>query len=222
MQVQDYINLVTSEYAGQPDFLSVISANVATPVQVQTLLAAMIALFDIDTPPVGKQLDIIGQWVGVSRNVQVPISGAFFEWDSVSYLNGWDYGTWQPADAPTQITSLPDDAYLTLLKGRIAANNWDGTINGAYAIWDNLFSQFKILIMDRQNMSYDMAIVGGIVDTLTLALIEGGYIQLRPEGVKINNYLVSIDSNPVFAWDIENSLMQGWDEGEWTNVISNS
>lgn len=219
MTAQDYIDLVTSEYADQPNFLATISTDVGVPVQVQALMTAMIALFDIDTPPVGNQLDIIGQWVGVSRNVAIPISGAYFEWDSATYANGWDYGTWQPSNQPTQITQLPDDTYLTLIKAKIAANNWDGTTNGAYAIWDNLFTAIRILILDRQNMSYDMAIVGGVIDTLTLALITGGYIQLRPEGVKINNYYVSIDSNPVFAWDVESALLQGWDEGSWAVQI---
>ncbi len=215
MTVDDYLSLMTSEYVGQPKFAATISTDVGIQVQVQQLLASMIPIFDIDTPPVGAQLDIIGQWVGVSRNVAIPISGAYFEWDSVSYLNGWDYGTWQPSGAPSQVTQLPDDAYLTLIKAKIASNNWDGTTNGAYAIWDSLFSTIKIFILDRQNMSYDMAIIGGTIDTLTLALITGGYIQLRPEGVKINNYFVSIDSNPVFAWDLDTPLLQGWDLGSW-------
>jgi len=221
MTVNDYLSLITSQYVGQPNFAATISTDVGVPVQVQQLLSSMIAIFDIDTPPVGNQLDIIGQWVGVSRSVAIPIAGAFFRWAQVppapsdTYLNGWDYGTWQPSNAPSEITVLPDDAYLTLIKAKIASNNWDGTTNGAYSIWDALFATIKIFIFDRQNMSYDIAIIGGIIDTLTLALITGGYIQLRPEGVKINNYYVSIDSNPVFAWDLETTLLQGWDEGSW-------
>jgi hypothetical protein len=222
MTLQEYIDLITSEYAGQPDFKAVMTANLSVPVRVKDLMASMIALFDLDTPPVGDQLDIIGKWVGVSRNIPVPISGVLFEWDSASYANGWDYGIWQGSGGPTQITTLPDDVYLTLIKAKIASNNWNGTTNGAYEIWDRLFSTIRILILDRQNMSYDMAIVGGVIDTLTLALITGGYIQLRPEGVKINNYFVSIDSNPVFAWDLDTPLQKGWDQGSWANQVPNS
>lgn len=219
MTVDDYLALMTSEYVGQPNFAATLSTDVGVQVQVQQLMASMLPIFDIDTPPVGAQLDIIGKWVGVSRNVAVPIPGVFFEWDSDTYLNGWDYGTWSPQNTPTDITVLPDDAYLTLIKAKIASNNWDGTTNGAYAIWDSIFSTIQIFILDRQNMSYDMAIIGGTIDTLTLALITGGYIQLRPEGVKINNYFVSIDSNPVFAWDLDTALLQGWDLGTWANQI---
>jgi hypothetical protein len=218
MTVQDYIDLVTSEYAEQPNFIAMLGLDVGVPARVQQLMSAMIALFDIDTPPVGEQLDIIGQWVGVSRNVSVPISGAYFEWDSATYENGWDYGSWQPTGGDSEITVLPDDAYLTLIKAKIAANNWDGTINGAYEIWDALFSDIEIFILDHQNMSYDLAIIGAAIDTVTLALITGGYIQLRPEGVKINNYFVSIDADPVFAWDLDTPLLKGWDEAKWAVV----
>lgn len=219
MTIQNYLDLITSQYQNQPSFKSTVSFMVALPVQVQNLLGSMVAIFDLDTPPVGDQLDIIGRWVGVSRNVAIPISGVYFTWDGSDYRVGWDFGTWQPSNQPTQITSLPDDAYLSLIRARIAANNWDGTINGAYKIWDAVFPQFTILIDDLQNMSYNMAFVGGIVDSLTLALITGGYIPLRPEGVLINEYFIPIDSNPLFAWDIENTYLAGWDSGSWAREI---
>lgn len=214
MTVQDYVDLVTSEYADQPNFLAVIAANVSVPVQVQALMSAMISLFDLDTPPVGDQLDIIGQWVGVSRQVAIPITGVFFTWDGAASV-GWDYGTWAGSGAPTNITSLPDDAYLNLIRGTIASNNWDGTTNSAYAIWDAVFPNFTIGIQDYENMSYAIIIAGGIIDSLTLALITGGYINLRPEGVRISKYFISQGSNPVFSWDLATDLFQGWNLGYW-------
>lgn len=219
MTVQDYLDLVTSEYADQPNFLAVLTANTSIPVQVQALMSAMIELFDIDTPPVGEQLDIIGEWVGVSRQVAVPISGVYFTWDGDAEV-GWDYGVWQAAGQPANITSLPDDAYLNLIRGKIASNNWDGTTNSAYAIWDAVFPNFTIGIQDYLNMSYALIIAGGIIDSLTLALITGGYINLRPEGVKIARYFVSQGDIPVFAWDMDAPLFQGWDTGAWATEIT--
>lgn len=213
MTEADYLNLITSEYRDQPNFIAMISAGVAIPLRVQDLMKSMIPLFDVDIA-VGDQLDIIGQWVGISRNVSIPISGVYFAWDGTANV-GWDYGTWQPALAPTNVTSLPDDAYRTLIRAKIAANQWDGTTDGAYAIWDAVFPQFTILIQDNQDMSYDLAVVGGIVDSLTLALITGGYIPLKPEGVRVNEYYVSVDSGPVFAWDLDSTLLMGWETGSW-------
>lgn len=70
---QDYLNLITSEHRNQPNFAAVVSLGVAVQVRVQFLLDSMIPLFDLDTPPVGDQLNIIGLWVGVPRST-VPTS----------------------------------------------------------------------------------------------------------------------------------------------------
>jgi hypothetical protein len=216
--IQDYLDLITSEYANQPDFKGVVTINVSVQDRVQFLLNSMLALFDLDTPPVGDQLDIIGEWVGVSRNVNIPATGIYFSWDGTT-ADGWDYGTWEGQNQPTTITSLPDDAYLTLIRAKIGANNWDGTTEGAYAVYAAAFPAFQVLIQDFANMSYDIVITGGIVDSLTLALLVGGYIPLKPEGVRINEYIVSVDTNPLFAWDVSNALMAGWDTGSWGREI---
>lgn len=214
MTSAEYLNLITSEHRPKPNFSATVALNVSASVRVQALLASMGPLFDVDIA-VGDQLDIIGKWVGVSRNIAVPISGVYFTWDGTDFTVGWDYGTWQPASTPSEVTVLPDDSYRILIKAKIAANQWDGTTDGAYAIWDAIFTTITILILDHQDMSYDLGVVGGTVDSLTLALITGGYIPLKPEGVRVNSYFVAIDSGPVFAWDVESDLLKGWEEGSW-------
>lgn len=221
MSVEDtrYLDLITSAFRQKPKFTAMISADVGIPVQVQNLMLSMIPIFDVEVA-VGDQLDIIGKWVGVSRNIAIPIEGVYFTWDGTDYTVGWDFGSWQPSNEPTNVTSLPDDAYRTLIKAKIAANQWDGTTTGAYAIWDAIFTTFTILIQDNQDMSYVLVILGGIVDSLTVALITGGYIPLKPEGVRVSAYYVSIDTGPVFAWDVENDLLGGWDEASWVREFT--
>jgi hypothetical protein len=211
--IEDYQNLVTSEHAGQPNFNAMIGVDVSTQVQVQALFQEMLTLFNLSTPPVGNQLDIIGQWVGVSRNVSIPITGVFFSWDSTVTL-GWDSGIWQNPGAST-ITSLPDSVYLTLILATIASNNWNGIIEGAYAIWAILFPNLNLLIQDNQDMTMVVALQGYPLDALTLALLEGGYLALKPEGVEILEYIVPSDTNPLFGWDLDNAYVQGWDTGSW-------
>lgn len=218
MTTQDYLNLITSAFQNKPKFTAVVSLVTALPVQIQSQLALLTTAYDIDTAS-GVQLDQIGQWVGISRNISIPISGVYFTFDGSDYTVGWDYGTWQPASKPTQVTSLPDDAYRTLIRTKIAANHWDGTTPGAYLIWDQIFTNTTILIQDNQDMTYDLAVVGGIIDSLTLALLTGGYIPLKPEGIKIAAYYVSVDSNPVFGWDVDSATLGGWDEASWVRSI---
>lgn len=217
MNLNEYLNLIPAENRSKPNFIAMLSADLAIPLRVQDLMRSMIPIFDVDTA-VGDQLDIIGKWVGISRNVTIPIAGVYFSWDG-DFTVGWDYGTWKGVQ-PGDITVLPDDAYRTLIKAKIAANQWDGTTTGAYEIWDEVFAGLQILIFDNQDMSYDLAIVGGIIDSLTLALITGGYIPLKPEGVRVNFYYVSVDSGPLFAWDEDSEFMKGWEEGSWVREIS--
>lgn len=215
--VNEYLDLITSEHRKKPKFIATVSLDVSVQVRVQNLLLSMIPLFDLDLA-VGQQLDVIGQWVGVSRNVSIPVDGIYFSWDA-DFSVGWDFGSWEPAEQPTTITVLPDDAYLTLIRARIAANSWDGTTTGAYLIWEQIFPDITILIQDNQNMTYALALVGGIVDSLTLALLRGGYIPLKPEGVRVTEYFVPVNNGPLFAWDIENQYLAGWDDGSWAREI---
>lgn len=211
--VQDYLDLITSEYDEQPLFTAMVSVGMAASVQVQTLLDSMIPIFDLSTPPVGNQLDIIGQWVGVNRNVVIPITGVLFSWDDTD-ADGWDMGIWSSADNPTSITVLTDDAFLTVIQAKIAANHWDGTTEGAYKIYEQLFPTITILFQDESDMSFNVAIIGTL-DSLTLALLVGGYFPLRPEGVLIANYYTQKDTNPFFGWDTDTDFIQGWGTGSW-------
>lgn len=220
MTIKDYLDLITSAFRQKEKFQAVITANTAIQLRVQELLNQMLTIFDLDNA-VGDQLDIIGKWVGMSRNVSVPIPNVYFSWDGASSL-GWEYGTWQPTTAPTTVTTLPDDAFKLLIRAKIAANKWDGSLEGAYDVWEAVFPTLNILIQDHQDMSYDLIIVGEIVSSLTQALLVGGYIPLRPEGVKVNNYYLPAGTGPVFGWDLESDYVQGWGEGSWATAVSGS
>ncbi len=220
MTLSHYLGLISAAFRSKPKFSAMVGDTLSAAVQVQTVLAEMIPKFDVDAA-VGDQLDIIGRWVGITRIVSIPIEGIYFSWDDIQ-TTGWDFGNWQPSTAPATITTLPDDAYRLLIKAKIAANNWQGNTEAAYDIWDALFAGtgVTILIQDGQNMSYAIAIIGGVIDSLTVALLVGGYIPLKPEGVRISAYYVSVDDEPVFGWDVESELLGGWDEASWVREFT--
>lgn len=211
MTVQDYLNFITSEYVGQPDFTAMISQLTSLPVRIQDLIKSLVPFYDLDTPPIGAQLDVIGEWVGASRNVSVP--DVLFTWDGTD-ATGWDNSVWAVSPDDSSIVSLPDDVYLTFIRATIAANYWDGTTNGAYEIWEKFLPDIAILIQDFNNMSYVVIVIGEI-DSLTKALFTKGYIKLRPEGVQVT-YLFAT-SAPIFTWDADEPLLKGWDLGIWTS-----
>lgn len=212
MTKEEYLNLITSEYRQQPKFMAVITMLVDIFTHIQDVYTSMIPKFDLDIA-IGDQLDIIGQWVGISRNIKIPISGVFFSWDGTDVV-GWDYGIWRGNTNSTDITVLPDDIYRNLIKSKIAANSWGGTTEAAYRIWDELFPSQVILIQDHEDMSYDLILLGETIDSLTISLLTQGYIQLKPEGVRVNYYYVG-GGNKMFAWDLESEYAAGWDDGYW-------
>lgn len=218
MTTDEYLDLITSEHREKPNFVATVTLNVEVQARVQALLSTMISKFDVDVA-VGDQLDTIGLWVGISRRISVPIPGVYFSWDGTDPFVGWDYGIWQSSLDPTEITILPDDVYRTFIKAKIAANRWSGTTTDAYTIWSDLFPNLTILIQDYQDMTYALAFVGGILDSLTLAILTEGLLPLKPEGVRVSTYFIPIDDGPIFGWDLETDFVRGWDDGSWAREV---
>ena len=214
--VTTYLNLVTSEHRNKPNFIAFLTAVLQPLVDTQAVLLTMSGLYDLDVA-VGQQLDVVGQWVGASRNLSVPLIGVYFAFDMANI--GFDQGTWYgPFDPTSGLVSLPDDAFRTLIRATIAANHWDGTINGAYAAWNILFAGtgIGILIQDLGDMHMLFALTGPVPDAVTLALLEGGYLSLVPAGVQVDNYYSpSVPDTPYFGFDAQNSNVAGFDTGAW-------
>jgi hypothetical protein len=222
MTIEDYLNLITWQYQNSVNYIQMVALSVMAGCQVQFLMQQMQSvLFNLQTPPVGDQLDIIGEWVGISRQIATPLQGIFFSWDD-TFADGWDSGSWQPPGNPTQIVELPDSAYFNLILAKIAANMWDGSTQQFYQILDQAFPGYQILLVDYQDMSYSLGIIGYPVDALTLSIFTGGYIPVRPEGVQVVSYFTNTESEPVFGWDSTSGVFAGWDTGYWVTTYAAS
>jgi len=218
--LDDYLSLITSEHSDKPKFIATVTATIQPLVDAFAALTAVPPLFDIDTAS-GAQLDVVGQWVGRSRYLSQPLTGVYFSFETAGV--GFDQGTWLgPNDPTTGMVALPDEPYRTLLKAVIAANDWDGTIPQAYEVWSTVFdgTGISILIQDGNDMTMLFALFGGIPDAVTLALLTGGYIVLRPAGVQISAYMApSVADTPYFGFDYENNTVAGFDYGAWGTIL---
>lgn len=220
MTKDEYLALITSEHSDKPKFEATVGATVAPLARLQEVLGSFIKEFDIDSA-VGVQLDIIGQWVGRPRRIDTPLVGVYFAWDDV-VGDGWDSGIWKgPYDPDSGLVDLPDDAYRLLLKAKVAANNWDGTIPQAYDIWTTAFgTDTYLLIQDNQDMSMVVGIAGIPLAIVEQALLTNGYIPLKPEGVRIQYYAIAPAEGALFAFDVaETAAMAGWDHGQWATEL---
>ncbi|PXV60875.1 Protein of unknown function [Dyella jiangningensis] len=217
--VSQYTGLITSEHADKPKFSAMVAAVAQCFVDQQNALGGFIPAFDLDQA-VGDQLDIIGLWVGVSRRVNTPLTGVYFSFDITGV--GFDQGVWQgPFDPSTEVTLLDDDTYRTLIRAKIGANHWDGTLGSSAAILNQIFeSGTHVFIQDNQDMTMTIGVSGTIPSAILLALLKGGYIPLKPEGVLVNSYIVtSSTGSPIFGFDMTGPYVSGFDSGSWAKPL---
>ncbi len=202
----------------QPNnFMSVIAALTQPLADTIAVYASIPVFYDLDLA-VGEQLDVIGVWIGVSRYLDVAISGVFFSFDIPGL--GFDEGVWDGFDpsGSGELTALPDAEYRLLLYATIAANHWNGTIPQADALLNAFWNPlgYTIRIIDFQNMTMSFVLSGPPLTPLLSALYTGGYLDVRPAGVEVlNHYYTS--GGPVFGFDIESALVAGFDVGVWVS-----
>jgi hypothetical protein len=162
--LDDYLSLITAEHNQRPRFVATVALSVQPYVDGSNTALSLIGLFDLDTA-VGVQLDALGQWVGITRYVTIDLE-QWFTFDK--YNVGFDQGKWlTPYETTNETVALDDEHYRLLLRARIASNQWDGTIPGAYDAWGVLFQDtgYQILIQDglaraERDFSFDNAIAG--------------------------------------------------------------
>lgn len=223
-----YLALIPPEHANKPKFVETVTLAVRPYVDCQQMLVALNGKFDVDVA-VGQQLDYVGQWIGRTRYIQVPLN-IYFSFDVAGL--GADQGVWfGPFEATTGLTALPDPAYRILLKATIAANYWDGTGPGAANAWNTLLSPFgyNILVQDYDHMNMAIALIGIQPNVIVQALFTTGELDLKPAGVMLSHVLPSIypagnvngiAGTPIFGLDADNGNIGGFDHGAWGLFIS--
>jgi hypothetical protein len=182
-----YLSLVTSEYQLSPKFLAWLSACLQVLDDAIPVAMNLDYSFDLDAA-VGKQLDVLGEVVGVGRTLP-----------------------FQPSGGASPI--LDDDTYRLLLRARVAWNHWDGRINSLQSIWKGLFPGGVIQVEDNQDMTINLT-VSGSFSAIVLDLINNGMIVPRSEGVLVN--VGQLADRPFFGFDRSDGYVAGFDVGKFT------
>ncbi len=131
----DYTTLVTSEHNQKPNFMALVDAVANGGGGVVTVLEAMPGEFDLGAA-VGAQLDIVGEWIGQSRDIPGVLTTAYFGFADTPGAAGfgdvnnpstggpfYDLGTTAGSTAV-----LDDGTYRTVLQAKILANQYGGTL----------------------------------------------------------------------------------------------
>ncbi|MDH1268921.1 DUF2612 domain-containing protein [Rhizobium pusense] len=199
--IDDYLDLITPYYRGKPVFTATLTAVLEPFVNLQSMLGKMPQDFDLDTA-VGAQLDAVGEWVGRTRFIPTPVANVWFTFNDDR--RGFDLGVWKgPYDSDTGITRLDDETYRIFLRAKIAANQWDGRVETAQAAFSLVFSQSpgtNIFVIDNFDMTMTVGISGVIPSLLFIALLQQGFLPIKPEGVRINYAITTVNNAPVFGF----------------------
>lgn len=143
-----YVAKITPWQSTKARFVATVRANVQPYADAQAVISTLPLAFDLDYA-IGAQLDVVGQWVGLSRNVPVPLANVFFSIgsDLLGLGRGYIKG---PFDSGQGVSVLPDDLYRRLIRAKIAANAWDGTADGLLTILRTYFTDpsTRIIIDD--------------------------------------------------------------------------
>lgn len=218
-----YTDLIARQHASRPRFKTFVAAVTSSAIICQQALSAIQDGFDLDNA-VGSQLDVLGLWAGVPRQIPEPIAGVYFTWGDAGNetSTGWSYGVWKgPYDPSSGIEQLPDGSYRTIIRARIAANQWDGTIPGAYGVWNTAFAALGaiLIIQDFQNMHMMLGVASKALSGLDKAILTRGYLPIKPAGVRIDSYRFAPADGALFAWGVDNTTLNGWGAASWAQVF---
>ncbi|EIL88518.1 bacteriophage protein [Rhodanobacter fulvus Jip2] len=180
-----YTDRITSEHADRPKFMALVEAMTGSAQSLTDFAMALPQLFDLDEAS-GVQLDAVGEWVGQSRGLTSPIDDVYFSWDTDGV--GWDEGVWKRVGDPSSgVTELDDTTFRLLLRAKIEANHWDGSMEKTVTILQKIFGPVGLTasITDNQNMTMTITIAGAGLPAIYKAIINGGYLPIKPMGVRV-------------------------------------
>lgn len=158
--IQRYLDKVTHQYRVQPNFMRTLRAILWSVDGIHTSVQDLPDRFDVWTA-VGEQLDILGQLVGIGR--QIPA-----------------------LDIPGYDPVLTDDLYRILIMAKIAQNQWNGTNETFQQMLDDTIGKWVgAVYKDNQDMTITFS-MEGTIDPVLIELINRGIIMPKPDGVGMN------------------------------------
>jgi hypothetical protein len=220
--VTPYTSLITSEYAASPNYMAMVAQTCQPFADIISMYRGAPFRYDVDTA-IGTQLDVVGQWVGVDRRVEVPIVDVYFSFDIAGV--GFDEGIWWTIGSPEySVVMLPDDYYRSVIKARILNNHWNGSKEDAYALSDEIFGPLgmTLLIEDHSDLSMSLGLLGTAQPTpLSIALLISGKFDIKPAGVAIRDYFYPYAPGPIFGLgqSKDTNVLAGLGIGYWVQYI---
>lgn len=206
--MNQYVSLITSEHQ-KPNFTAIVNSTTQPFYDIEQLVLD----FNINTAT-GYMLDILGGWIGQSRNLSLPLQVQPANYDTLLY-GGWDSGVYfDEYDSRTAITVLSDSDYRFLLLLKIAQNHFDGRAYSAYSIL--VLLGITAIIIDGQNMTCSIVFIGQL-SMIQQSIISQRIVNLVPFGVLVQ-YQQANNNAAIYDQPIS-TYAGGWDSGEYVTFL---
>lgn len=209
--VADYLAHITPYHRGKPDFTATVDASVRDFAELQAFLHTLFEAFDIDTAR-GAQLDVVGEWVGRSRVIPIPNKPPWFTvGDSLRGI-GAGYLYQDNITFGTTDAVLEDDVYRKLLFAKIAANNWDGSAEGAKQALEIFFEAVfgsLVIVQEDGPMRATIGLAQKIPSIPGLFILARSLIPVKAAGVSVSYCVTTVDAAPLFGIGVDNDRIAG-------------
>lgn len=216
---EEYENLLIVQYSDKPKASATISSIVKRFKNNFDLLEQMEDAFDLDNA-VGKQLDIIGKIVGISRNVEGVIPKIFFGFDGNVNARGFDSAAFYTLDQQQYTdTQLSDSDYRFFIRMKIAKNHAKATMsddNGSNLnnIVLSMFDGYAYMV-DNKDMSVTIYVENSPKSYLLPYAISLDLIPL-PQAVEVK--YISLIARKSFGFS-NNQNSFGFSSGSFSRIL---
>ncbi|WP_273874693.1 DUF2612 domain-containing protein [Serratia marcescens] len=190
MMTNKYTALIPAYHCQFPKYVAAVNAVTEAFARQQDSTRGIVPAFDLDNA-IGAQLDVVGLWVGRGRRIRAPAVNHYFSFDDPEL--GFDLGSWRGRyDSGDAYIDLDDDTYRTVLRAKIGANNWDGTVETLPAVLAAIYPDGGIAISFTDNLDMSMTITarGAAIPAITKEIIRQGYLSIKPMGITVNYEVV--------------------------------
>lgn len=192
----DYTSLITSEHRDKPKFAALVNLLANGVGDIGAAIKSLPQAFDLDVA-IGKQLDVVGQWVGQSRTItDVLIVGFFGFEDDVVALPFGEEGDpsiggrfYEEGEAFSGTSVLADPEYRTILRAKIIRNHYNGTADEIAQALEYIFNAHAY-IRDPGTMSLQV-VVNSSISLVGQSLLTNFDLLPRPIGVSIDKIIYS-------------------------------
>ncbi|CAI1019412.1 Protein of uncharacterised function (DUF2612) [Serratia ficaria] len=186
MMTNKYTARIPAYHCQFPKYYATVNAVTEAFSRQQDSIRGIVLAFDLDNA-IGAQLDVIGLWVGRGRRIRAPTVNHYFSFDVLEL--GFDLGSWRGRyDSGDAYIDLDDDTYRTVLRAKIGANNWDGTVETLPAVLAAIYPDggIEISFTDNLDMSMTVTARGAVIPAITKEIIRQGYLSIKPMGIAVN------------------------------------